>query len=164
MLQRVLTPVIGFLAELCGWLLILVMGFLIVDLISRGLSKPVYGVAEMAMFTMIAIVYLGLPQAESVRSHVRVDFIVEHLPPRLRAACEFLVQVLSSVTVAILLYAVGKNALIAYERSQAVAGPVPLVVWPVKFIMVVALALYLTQLLLHTVLAAQDLFTTRERD
>ncbi|UOM34768.1 TRAP transporter small permease subunit [Acuticoccus sp. I52.16.1] len=163
MLQRVLSPITGFLAELCGWLLILVMGFLIVDLISRGLSKPVYGVAEMAMFTMIAIVYLGLPHAQEMRSHVRVDFIVEHLPKRIHAALELIVHILASITVAILVFAVGKNALIAFERSQAVAGPVPLVVWPVKFIMVLALVLYLVQLILHTVIAAQDILT-RDRD
>lgn len=164
MLQRVLSPVIGVLAEICGWLLILVMGFLIIDLISRGLSEPVYGVAEMAMFTMIAIVYLGLPHAEATRSHVRVDFIVEHLPPRVRAVLEFFVHVLASITVAIVLYAVAKNALIAFDRSQAVAGPVPLVVWPVKFVMVLSLALYLVQLLLHTLVAAEHAFTARERD
>ncbi|MCF3933846.1 TRAP transporter small permease [Acuticoccus sp. M5D2P5] len=153
MLLKALNFLTGFMAEICGWLLLVVMALLVVDLVGRGAGTPVYGVQESAMFAMIAIVYLGLPYAERVRGHVRVEFIVEALPMRLRRFFEFLGYLVAFLTIAVVLYAQSQNMLKAMETRQAVAGPTPLLTWPVKAVMTFALTIYLIQIALHTVVA-----------
>ena len=139
----------NLLAELCGWLLLIVMGLIVTDLASRALGMPIYGVAESAMFVMIAIVYMGLPYAEAMRGHVRVELILDNLPPRLAAILDLAMYVLVTATMLVVLYAVFLNTAGAYESRQAIAGPTPLLVWPVKFVMVASLTLYVLQILVN---------------
>lgn len=138
-----------WLAELCGWLLIIVMAFICVDLVTRGLSKPLYGVSEMAMFTMIAIVYLGLSRSEETRSHINVDFLLEKLPPLASRLLNLLISLISVVTIGILLWALWGNAASAFESKQAIAGPQPILIYPVKFVMTLSVGLYLLQAVLN---------------
>ncbi|GAA0774671.1 TRAP transporter small permease subunit [Roseibium denhamense] len=146
-MKYVLDGTTNVLAEICGWLLLIVMGFITTDLISRALGTPIYGVSESAMFVMIAIVYLGLPYAEKTQTHVRVELVLDRLPTKAAAILDLLVYLLVAGTMILILYAVGLNAQNALASRQAIAGPTPLLIWPVKFVMVAALALYCLQIL-----------------
>lgn len=116
-----LTTLNRWLAELCGWLLMIVMGFMCLDLVSRGISKPLYGVSEMAMFTTLSIVYLGLSHSEEKRSHINVDFLLEKAPLQVEKLLHVLISLISVVTIGILLWAIGGNAFHAFESQQAIA-------------------------------------------
>lgn len=147
------------LAELCGWLLLLVMSLITIDLVSRAMGTPIYGVSESAMFVMIAIVYMGLPYTEKVQAHVRVELVVDNLPPRIAAAVDLVMYVLVAGTMLVVLYAVALNAMISFEGRQAIAGPTPLLVWPVKFVMVVALVLYVHRIVVNLILILRQLIS-----
>lgn len=148
MLAKIVDVCTNILAELCGWFLLVVMALIVVDLVSRAAGTPVYGVSESAMFVMIAIVYLGLPYAEKMKAHVRVELILDNLPPRLSAAFNLIMYLLVVGTMFVVLYAVTINAWGSYELRQAIAGPTPLLTWPVKFVMVAGLLLYVVQIII----------------
>ncbi|OLO03607.1 MULTISPECIES: TRAP transporter small permease [Salinicola] len=143
---RLMTRLNQSLAELCGWLLILVVLFMIADLVARGFSRPLYGVSELAMFTMIAVVYLGLSHAEERDAHIRVEFLTDKLSGTAARLLTGFITLVSLVTVVIVAWAVWTNAVGAWESRQAIAGPRPILVYPVKFVMFAALALYGLQL------------------
>ena len=52
-------------------------------------------------------------------------------------------------TMLVVLYAVVMNAWGSLEARQAIAGPTPLLVWPVKFVMVIGLLLYVVQIVIN---------------
>lgn len=139
----------NLLAELCGWLLLIIMSLIITDLVSRAIGTPIYGVSESAMFVMIAIVYLGIPYAEKKMAHVRVELITDRLSPRVAGALDLVIYVLVAVTMLVVLYAVMLNAWGALGSRQAIAGPTPLLIWPIKFVMVTGLLLYVLQILVN---------------
>lgn len=143
---RLMTRLNQSLAELCGWLLILVVLFMIVDLVARGFSRPLYGVSELAMFTMIAVVYLGLSHAEEQDAHIRVEFLTDKLSGTAARLLTGFITLVSLVTVVIVAWAVWINATGAWESRQAIAGPQPILVYPIKFLMFAALTLYGLQL------------------
>ncbi|WP_158234146.1 TRAP transporter small permease subunit [Oceaniglobus indicus] len=149
MIARSIDFATNILAELCGWFLLVVMGLIIVDLVSRALGTPIYGVSESAMFVMIAIVYLGLPYAEKMKAHVRVELVLDALPGRLSAIVDLAMYLLVVGTMLVVFYAVVINAWGSYGSRQAIAGPTPLVVWPVKFVMVAGLLLYVVQIVIN---------------
>lgn len=153
MLARLIDICTKLLAELCGWMLLIVMGLIVVDLVSRAMATPIYGVSESAMFVMIAIVYMGLPYAEKMKGHVRVELILDNLPRPVAAIIDLLIYILVSGTMLVVLYAVALNAAGSYAGRQAIAGPTPLLIWPVKFVMVAALVLYVIHLLINLVQA-----------
>lgn len=143
---RLLTRLNQSLAELCGWLLIVVVLFMVVDLVARGFSRPLYGVSELAMFTMIAVVYLGLSHAEERDAHIRVEFLTDKLSGTAERLLTGFITLVSLLTVIIVAWAVWVNAVGAWESRQAIAGPRPILVYPVKFVMFAALSLYGLQL------------------
>ena len=149
MVGRLISRLTDGLAELCGWLLLIVMGLIVVDLVSRATGSPVYGVSESAMFVMIAIVYMGLPYAEKLQTHVRVELVVDALPPRIAAVIDLVTYLIVTGTMLVVLYAVVLNAAGAYASRQAIAGPTPLLIWPVKFVMVFALGLYVLRIIIN---------------
>jgi TRAP-type mannitol/chloroaromatic compound transport system permease small subunit len=158
MLAKLIDVCTNILAELCGWFLLVVMGLIVVDLVSRATSTPIYGVSESAMFVMIAIVYLGLPYAEKMRAHVRVELILDNMAPRLSAVFDLIMYLLVVGTMFVVLYAVTINAWGSYGSRQAIAGPTPLLVWPVKSVMVAGLLLYVVQIIINVGQAFQTIY------
>jgi TRAP-type mannitol/chloroaromatic compound transport system permease small subunit len=51
----------------------------------------------------------------------------------------------------VVVWAVAVNAVIAYTSDEAVAGTVPMPVWPVKLVVFVGCCLYLVQLVVNTI-------------
>ena len=47
---------------------------------------PIHGALEITESTMVLIVFGGLAYAQIRRSHIRVELLYSHMPPRVRAA------------------------------------------------------------------------------
>ncbi len=74
------------------------------DVVGRGaLRRPVLGAYELVEYAMILGVCAAFGVAQTRRSHIRVDVLVAHLPPRTRA----LVDVLNGVLVLAFIGAIG---------------------------------------------------------
>jgi TRAP-type C4-dicarboxylate transport system permease small subunit len=151
MKTRIVKSINGIFAELSGWLLCAMMVLLIVDFISRLLYKPVRGVGETAVFVLVAVVYLGIPHCEEVKGHVRVNALITRLPPRLRHVVNLFDYFIALLTVLMVVYAVVQDALYSYLRDESVAGPTPLLIYPVKIVIVIGCVFYWLQLLHNTI-------------
>ncbi len=132
-------------AEICGWLLVVLMVFLLADIFFRTAGYPLIGVAELSMFVMLTTVYLGMANCEMHNGHVKVEFFVERLPDRRRRSFALFTGFLNCVTLAICTYAMTVNAYDSYVEDEAMAGLVPYQVWPVKAVMAFGIALYFLQ-------------------
>jgi TRAP-type C4-dicarboxylate transport system permease small subunit len=134
-----------WLSGFCGWLMLAMMLLLIVDIIGRTISRPIQGMAELSVFVMMVVIYLGLARCEEHMEHVNLEVAKNLLPPRPRRATELLAAGLALVTSAILLYAVAVNAWASFASHESLEGTVELYIWPVKLVMVVGLVFYVLQ-------------------
>jgi len=148
-LSNILHKLNNVLAELSGWLVSAIMIFLIFDIVSRLFSKPVQGVSEMAVFALVATVYLGLSHCEESRSHIRVEFFLEKLSPRTRKLSDLSDHIIAVLFMAIASYASFENAMFSFHTGEAISGTTPLPIYPVKFIIFLGCLFYLFQLLLN---------------
>lgn len=137
----------NLLAELSGWLVSAIMVFLIFDIVSRLFSKPVQGVSEMAVFALVATVYLGLSHCEENHNHIRVEFFMEKLTSRTRKISDLSDHLVAILFMAIASYASYMNALFSFQTGEAISGTTPLPVYPVKFVIFIGCAFYLLQLI-----------------
>ena len=69
------------LSGFCGWLMLIMMFLLVVDIVSRTFHQPIYGLAEGSVFVMMITIYLGMARCEENREHVRLELLLEKLPP-----------------------------------------------------------------------------------
>ena len=141
----------NFLAELSGWLLVIIMALLMVDFMSRGLSMPIQGINELAVFSLVSVVYLGSAHTELIKGNVRVTAITSRLPSKIEAFFEIVVEILGLLTVLILFKASIDSAVKSYVSHESVAGTVPLPMWPVNCIIVFSLFFYVVQILINII-------------
>jgi TRAP-type C4-dicarboxylate transport system permease small subunit len=146
------------LSGFCGWLMLAMMILLVVDIIGRTIGKPLQGMAELSVFVMMIVIYLGLARCEEHREHVGLEIIVNLLPHGAKQKMVFLGHLMAVVTVGLLLYAVTQNALASYESNEAIEGTVELRIWPVKFFMVVGLVFFFVQTVRHMAVAGKRIF------
>jgi len=145
------------LSGFSGWLMLAMMILLVIDIVGRSISRPLQGMAELSVFVMMVVIYLGLARCEEHREHVSLEIIKNALPPSLRRAMELLISLLALATVGLLLYAVFQNAMSSFMSNEAIEGTVELHIWPVKFLMVLGLIFFWIQTLINTVEAAKKL-------
>ncbi|WP_306152012.1 TRAP transporter small permease [Roseovarius sp. MMSF_3281] len=132
-----------------GWLLFAMMLILVADFVARLFGWPLQDMAQISVFVMMIVIYLGFSRCEEHHDHVGLEFLANALPDAARRRLAQFSQVLAVLTVCLLLYAAAKNAGKAYVDNEAIAGAVQIPTWPTKFIMVLGLVVFLVQAILN---------------
>ncbi len=147
----------GILSGFTGWLMLVMMLLLVADIVWRMAGTPLQGLAELSVFVMMIVVYLGFARCEEHKEHVALEFFTGALPKKMRRVAYVLVQILATLTVALLLYAIIIDAKSAFLTKEAINGVIEFETWPTKFIMVIGMVFFLVQ-------AALNIFKKPETD
>lgn len=134
-----------------GTLLIVALMMLIgADVFFRNaFNAPIAGVPELVSLSIVAIVFLQVPQAlragRFTRSDALIGRILEHYP-RVGRGMEIVFDVLAIALLSALVYAAWPLFLKDWERNNFIGavGDFTAPVWPVKLIIVVGTALLLS--------------------
>jgi TRAP-type C4-dicarboxylate transport system permease small subunit len=149
------------LSGFCGWLMLSMMTLLVVDIIARTMGRPIQGMAELSVFVMMVVIYLGLARCEEHKEHVSLELVVKALPPAIQGFMRVFSQLMALGIVGLFLYSVLMNAINSYVRNEAIEGTVEMHIWPVKFIMVIGLFFFFVQILTNTIGAVKKLAETK---
>lgn len=148
-MRRIIHGLNQILSAFCGWLMVAMMVLLIIDIVTRSVKKPLQGMAELSVFVMMVVIYLGLARCEEDRGHVYLEIGRNLLPRSLRRISEGVAYLLAIITTGVLLYVGAQNALFSFMSNESIEGTVELRIWPVKFIMVIGLLFFFIQILLN---------------
>jgi len=148
-MRKLFTRFNKFLAELCGWLLSIIAVLLAVDVLTRALFTPLQEVASIAVFVMMAVIYLGLANTEQLDGHVGVDLLENMFPPVVKRANTIIRYIVEIVVLAVVLYFVIDNSVDSYVRGEALSGTKMLPIWPAKFAMSFGLIFFWIQIVLN---------------
>lgn len=159
-MQKILTKINQWMAELGGLLMTIMMVLFLVNIVSREINRPIQGLLQMAVFAMIILIYLGLAHCEEKDEHVRLEVIMTRLPSVMRKKLRFLCALVEWLIVTLALYAVSLDAWSAFETKACITGTKPMLLWPVKSVMVIGLVLFWVQLLSKSI----DYFKEIKRD
>jgi len=141
-------------ANILGTVLIVGLVLMIcIDVIGREtLGAPLAGVPEMVTLSIVAIVFLQVPQALRAGRLTRSDGLISVLHrrrPRFAAALETVFELLGAVVVATIIYAHWPILTRSIERGEFVGtvGNFTFPTWPVKAAILVGATLLLLQFL-----------------
>jgi len=162
-MKRLTHKINQILSGFCGWLMLAMMILLIIDIVARTMRKPLQGMAELSVFVMMIVIYLGLARCEEYKEHVNLEIVLNALPALPRRIMEALAYLLALGTVGLLFYSVTANAIQSYLRNEAIEGTVEMHIWPVKFIMVIGLFFFLIQTLLNALEKIKHLRTSVDK-
>ncbi len=144
-MKRLTHKINQILSGFCGWLMLAMMILLIIDIVARTMRKPLQGMAELSVFVMMIVIYLGFSRCEEHGEHVRLEFAVNALPKRFRPIVNSTSQFLAVAVIGLMLYAVTADAWSSYLTGSAIEGTVDMPIWPTKFVMVVGMVFFLLQ-------------------
>jgi TRAP-type C4-dicarboxylate transport system permease small subunit len=139
------------LSGFTGWLMLVMMILLVTDIIARTYFKPIQDLAELSVFVMMVVIYLGMARCEEHREHVNLEIVANALPRVPRRLMGVFSHMLALGTVGLLFYSVALNALAAYRSNIAAQGAFEFPLWPVKLIMVVGIVFFFFQTLVNTI-------------
>ena len=132
-----------------GWLMLAMVLLLVADVVFRSFGRPLLLMAELSVFVMMIVIYLGFSRCEEQHAHVRLEFLVNALQPDTRARLRKLVDLLAVCVVALLLVAVARNAWSSWRTGSAIAGTVDIPIWPTMMVMVFGMVVFLLQSLVN---------------
>ncbi len=139
------------LAGFAGWLMLAMMMLLIIDIVFRSADMPLHGLAELSVFVMMIVIYLGLSRCEEYSEHVGLELATNKLSNKARRVVAAAVQFLAVATVGLMFYAITTDAWSAFETNSSIEGLIDLPIWPTKFIMVVGMVFFLLQTIVNLV-------------
>ncbi|QUJ68535.1 TRAP transporter small permease [Photobacterium sp. GJ3] len=148
-MEKVVSAMNRALSGFTGWLMLIMMLILVCDVVFRTLGAPIQGSAEVSVFVMMIVIYLGLARCEERSEHVRLEFILNMLPGNAKRKVNFLAQLLAVIAVGLLFYAVTLDAWSSYESGDAIEGTVELPIWPTKFVMIFGMVFFLIQTMMN---------------
>lgn len=141
-------------ANILGTMLIVgLVAIICIDVLGREtVGAPLPGVPEMVSLSIVAIVFLQVPQALKAGRLTRSDGLINLLhrrAPRIAAGLETLFDVLGALVIGTLVYAHWPILTRSIERGDFVGsvGNVTFPTWPVKLAILVGAVLLLLQFL-----------------
>jgi len=149
MLKNCISKLNVWMVETCGWILFMLIGLLCFDIFGRSIGESTAWAAEIAVFVMICGVYLGLSHCEQKDKHVKVTFLLEKLPLKYRNAVVLFNQIVSTIVVGILTWSAYDNLIYTYQGEVAISSTVPLLLWPVRVVILFAIFIYFIQICLN---------------
>ena len=114
---------------------------------SQFFGLPVPGTVEIGASLMVAGIALGLPMAQHARRHVRVEILVDRLPPRLRHALDILAQLSLALMLAGIAWMGWRMFLTSIATNEFSQGLIEISTWPARL----ALALGATLAVVQTI-------------
>jgi TRAP-type C4-dicarboxylate transport system permease small subunit len=144
-IRRITHIVNQVLAGFCGWLMLAMMLLLVLDVLTRLIGRPMQGMAELSVFVMMVVIYLGLARCEERMEHVGLELLRNFLSTGKRKRLDWINALLAVLTVGIFAYAIIDNAIFSFLRNESIEGTVELPIWPTKFIIVVGIVFYMIQ-------------------
>ncbi len=139
------------LSELCGWLLLGLMILLTIDLVTRGIGKPIQGITTMAVFIMMVVVYLGIPRCEEYDEHVSIKLLAAKLPPKWATILQIVINFMKLIVISIFLYEMYFNFIFSYTTKEAFADTTVLAIWPSKLAILIGVLFFEIQILINLI-------------
>ena len=163
MLRNYVSRLNVMMVEICGWILFMLIGLLCLDIFGRSIGESTAWAAEIAVFVMICGVYLGLSHCEQKNKHVKVTFLIERLPTPYRHIVILFNQVVTIFVVGVLTWSAYNSLVYTYQKEVAISSTVPLLLWPVRVVILLGIFIYFIQVCLNMGENIKDMATSLRR-
>lgn len=123
---------------------------------------PIPGTIEFTAEAMIYVIFFPAALVQMQRRHVRIDFILEYTPPRVRDVLDILTYALGIVFFALIGWHSIEPAFESFKIKETVGGTVPFLLYPQKFTVCVGAFMLVGQFLLDMLQLVRKLVTGGE--
>lgn len=139
------------LARITGVLIIALMLGVVLDASLRGLlGVAIWGVLEVSVLLLLALIYFGLPSTLALRENFRVSILADLMPDWLGKPIAWALLGLQFAVMCMLAWFTLRSAIYSFERQEVAIGLVEIPLWPLR----TTVALGFSTLVLQTIVLA----------
>jgi TRAP-type mannitol/chloroaromatic compound transport system permease small subunit len=134
------------MARVTGVLIILIMIAVVIDAVLRGIMGiAIWGVLEVGVLLLLALIYLGLPATQANRENFRVSIFAERFPPWVDRIVTWLLLGVQLAVLGILCWTSWRSSIYSFNRDEVSFGMVQIPLWPSRAMVSVGLSLLIIQ-------------------
>ena len=134
------------MARITGVLIILIMIAVVIDAVLRGMMGiAIWGVLEVGVLLLLALIYLGLPATQANRENFRVSIFAERFPPWFDRIVTWLLLGIQLAVLGILCWTSWRSSIYSFNRDEVSFGMVQIPLWPSRAMVSVGLTLLIIQ-------------------
>lgn len=136
------------LGVLSGFLTLLVMMLVVVDVASRFLlNAPIPGAEEIAILLLVAKIYISMPTAQQEGQNFEVDIITRLLPPTTLRVVRSVTLLISVIVVGLIAWLTVGLAWDSLLENESSSGTVTFPIWPSRILIAFGLVCLTLQFL-----------------
>jgi TRAP-type mannitol/chloroaromatic compound transport system permease small subunit len=136
------------MARLTGVLIIVIMLGVVVDAVFRGgFGVALWGIHEVGVLILLALIYFGLPATQAGRENFRVSILADRFPRALDLIVTWLLLAVQVAVIGILCWVTWRSAIFSFNRDEVSFGLVQIPLWPSRAMVASGLTLLLIQTL-----------------
>lgn len=111
-------------------------------------NRPIPGAFEITEAMMVGSIFLAVAMAQRERKHIRVEFLVDRLPPRGRACFDLLAHLLSGFVFTLIAWYGWRAGIKSFNLGEFSSGLLKFPVWPARLALAVGSSLMVVQCLI----------------
>ena len=125
---------------------------LAIDIAARLFFRPVFLVQELSIFSIVAVVYLGMSLCEEKQDHINTTALIERFSANVQKKIHFIIYLITFLGSLLLVYASGLYFLRTLKNKEAISGSkISLVIWPITLINFIGLVFYSIQIMINAI-------------
>ena len=137
------------MARVTGVLIIAIMIAVVIDAVLRGiLGIAIWGVLEVGVLLLLALIYLGLPATQANRENFRVSIFAERFPPWVDRIVTWLLLAVQIGVLGVLCWTSWRSSIYSFNRDEVSFGMVQIPLWPSRAMVSIGLSLLIIQSLM----------------
>jgi len=136
------------LARVTGlFIIVLMMGVVADALLRGGASLAIWGVLEISVLILLALIYFGLPSTLALRENFRVSIVADALPKRLGNPIAWALLALQLAIISMLAWFTWRSAIYSFTRDEVAIGMVQIPLWPSRTLVALGFSILVIQTL-----------------
>lgn len=139
---------------------LLLMLITVADVVSRLFFQSIPGSIEASMLLLVFIIFLGLPNVQAERAHVRIEMVINHVKGRKREVIEVVGLFLGLVILAVMFWGTGIEGLTALEMKTYQSGLISFPTWPGKLIIPIGIFFFIVRIVIQITTSLNTLITS----
>lgn len=134
------------LARITGFFIIILMLIVVIDASLRGvLGIAIWGVLELSVLLLLALIYFGLPSTLALRENFRVSILADRMPKWLGNSVAWCLLALQLAIMLMLAWFTWRSAIYSFSREEASMGLVQIPLWPSRTMVAVGFTILVLQ-------------------
>jgi TRAP-type mannitol/chloroaromatic compound transport system permease small subunit len=134
------------LARFTGILIIALMIGVVADAMLRGMAGvAIWGVLEISVLLLLALIFFGLPSTLALRENFRVSIIADAFPKWLGTPIAWALLALQVAVIAMLAWFTWRSAIYSFTREEVAIGMVEIPLWPSRTLVALGFSILVIQ-------------------